>query len=198
MAEFGQESISFIIFICYVTIIYSRNSFQLQHIARIHFYFIQKQTFPFIERTCKSFIQPKQRRQTFYCNIFFRSRYARLALLHSRLRSCSNLHFQLRQATYAISLKLDTITRIFLRHLLHFLFHFYSNPNIYLHIRIPIMYRTRGFICFRKLFVPGVPAGYTAVGTRMDVQSRRNKIEEDHGFLLSSYLSAIPSHHRNI
>ncbi len=41
------------------------------------------------------------------------------------------------------------------------------------------MYRTGGFICFRKLFVPSVPAGYT----RVDVQSRRNTIEEDHGFL---------------
>ncbi len=51
------------------------------------------------------------------------------------------------------------------------------------------MYRTGGFICFRKLFVPGVPAGYT----RVDVQSRRNKIEEDHGLLLSSYLAVIPS-----
>jgi hypothetical protein len=41
------------------------------------------------------------------------------------------------------------------------------------------MYRTGGFICFRKLFVPGVPAGYT----RVDVQSRRKTIEEDRGFL---------------
>jgi hypothetical protein len=41
--------------LCYVTIIYSRNSFQLQHIARIHFHFIQNQTFPFIERTWQIF-----------------------------------------------------------------------------------------------------------------------------------------------
>ncbi len=47
---------------------------------------------------------------------------------------------------------------------------------LYLFIRIPIMYRTGGFICFRKLFVPGVPAGYN----RVDIQSRRNKTEEDH------------------
>ncbi len=59
------------------------------------------------------------------------------------------------------------------------------------------MYRTRGFICFRKLFVPGVPAGYTAVGTTVDVQSRRNTIKEYHGFLLSSYLAALPSPSHN-
>jgi hypothetical protein len=56
--------------LCYVTIIYSRKSFQLQHLAHIHFLFIQEQTFPLIEGTCKYFIQPKQRRQTFLLQHF--------------------------------------------------------------------------------------------------------------------------------
>ncbi len=61
----------------------------------------------------KSFIQPKTTTTSFLLQHFSSGlRYARLGLIHSRLWSCSSLHFHLIQATYSIPWKLDTITKI--------------------------------------------------------------------------------------